>query len=163
VRAHYDAVFEELASSTQLEDAAVTHQEIERRRSIRAYPPSSFGAAKLREAVKLETEAGNRPTLILLEGVELDATPADEVADVRALAQELEAEVWLSAAAPGEQIESLPPSLSAVEELVSVILALEPHVGEGAVRLRALKDHDSTDLSALRVALDPRTLLLIRN
>jgi len=42
-----------------------------------------------------------------------------------------------------------------------VILALEP--GEEAVALRALKDHDNPDLTALHVALDPRTLLLIRS
>jgi len=31
------------------------------------------------------------------------------------------------------------------------------------VALRALKDHDNPDLTALHVALDPRTLLLIRS
>jgi len=31
------------------------------------------------------------------------------------------------------------------------------------VELRALKDHDNDDLSALHVALDPRTLLLVRS
>jgi hypothetical protein len=42
-----------------------------------------------------------------------------------------------------------------------VILALEPdHDG---VALRALKDHENPDASALRVALDPRTLLLKRS
>ena len=44
---------------------------------------------------------------------------------------------------------------------VSVILALEPR--DGAVALRAIKDHDNPDVSALHVALDPRTLLLVRN
>jgi hypothetical protein len=44
---------------------------------------------------------------------------------------------------------------------VSVVLALEP--GDDAVVLRALKGHDDADLSALHVALDPRTLLLVRN
>jgi hypothetical protein len=31
------------------------------------------------------------------------------------------------------------------------------------VVLRALKDHDNDDLSELHVALDPGTLLLVRN
>jgi hypothetical protein len=55
----------------------------------------------------------------------------------------------------------IPPQVAAVEDLVSVILALEP--GDDAVRLRALKDHDNRDLAALHVALDPRTLLLKRS
>ena len=39
-------------------------------------------------------------------------------------------------------------------------LALEP--GDGEMQLRALKDHGNPDLSELHVALDPRTLLLVR-
>jgi hypothetical protein len=42
-----------------------------------------------------------------------------------------------------------------------VVLALEP--AEGALALRALKDHDNPDVSALRVSLDPKSLLLIRS
>jgi len=41
------------------------------------------------------------------------------------------------------------------------VLALEP--GSGTVRLRALKDHENPDVSTLQVALDPRTLLLVRS
>lgn len=158
VRAHYDAVYEELASSTHLEDAAATHGEIERHRSIRAYAPSSFSAAKLRDAVKVESEAGNKPSLILIEG--LEEIGREDLLDVRALAAELAAEVWISVATSGERIESIPPEVVAVDDVVSVVLALEP--GESAVVLHALKDHDNDDLSALHVALDPQTLLLVR-
>jgi hypothetical protein len=42
------------------------------------------------------------------------------------------------------------------------VLALEPARG-GNLALRALKDHDNEDLSALHVALDPQSLLLVRN
>jgi len=41
------------------------------------------------------------------------------------------------------------------------VLALEP--APGTVTLRALKDHDNPDPSTLHVALDPRTLLLVRS
>ena len=43
----------------------------------------------------------------------------------------------------------------------AVILALEPE--NGAVALRALKDHENPNPEALRVALDPKTLLLKRS
>jgi len=161
VRAHYDTVFEELASSTQLEDAAVTHVEVDKRRSIRAYPPAGFSASKLRDAVKVEAEAGRRPSVILLEGIDLDGIGREELLDVRALAQELAAEVWISVASSAEQVPAIPKELVRVDDVVSVILALEP--GADSTVARALKDHDNPDLSALHVALDPRTLLLVRN
>ncbi len=159
VRAHYDTVFEQLASSTHLDDPAATHTEIERHRSIRAYAPSSFSAAKLRDAVKIEAEAGSKPSLILIEG--LEEIGRAELLDIRALAEELAAEAWVSVATSSEKVDGIPEEVKALTDIVSVVLALEP--GDGTVVLRALKDHDNDDLSELHVALDPGTLLLVRN
>ena len=161
VRAHYETVFDDLASSTRLENEAQIRSEIERGRSIRVYPPNSLSAAKLRDAVKLERETGGSPSLLVLEGLDLAAFGRSDVEDLRALAQELDAEVWLESACKDEREVRIPPQVAAVEDLLSVILALEP--GDDAVRLRALKDHDSKNLSDLHVALDPRTLLLKRS
>lgn len=161
VRAHYDTVFDDLASSTQLEDEAVVHRDVDRHRSIRAYPPSTFDAAKLREAVKLEGESGGRPELIVLEGFALGRADREPVLDMKRLAGELDAEIWLSAEVPEERVTRVPDALRPVEDLFSVILALEP--GDGAVGLRALKEHDNPNAFELQVALDPKSLLLKRS
>jgi hypothetical protein len=163
VRAHYDTVYEALAATTHLEDAVITHTEIDRRRSIRAYPPATFSSSKLREAVKVEAETGSKPTLIVIEGIDLDETDHDELQDLRALAQELAAEVWLSIASKDERVAGIPAALADAGSEISVILALDPGTGPGTVGLRALKDHDNPDLSELHVALDPKTLLLVRS
>jgi len=161
VRAYYDTVFAAFASSTHLDDVAVTHREVDQHRRIRAYSPGGFCAAKLREAVGVESEAGNKPSLILIEGYELAGLDRAELLDIRALASELAAEVWISVASDGEQISKLPKQVDQCQDVISVILALEPVTD--AVRLRALKDHENPDLSELHVALDPRTLLLTRS
>jgi hypothetical protein len=161
VRAYYDTVFDEFASSTHLDDVAVARSELDHRRSIRAYAPSGFNTGKLREAVKVEAEAGASPALILVDGLELGPEARAQVIDLKALAEELGAEVWLSVPCAGERVAGLPADLRRTEDAISVILALEP--GEGTVALRALKDHDNPDLSALHVALDPHTLLLVRS
>jgi hypothetical protein len=160
-RAHYDTLFEELASQARLEDAAQVHADVDRRRSIRALTSASFGAAKLREAVKIQQETGNAPALVIVENFDAARGSRAELADTKALAQELGAEIWLSVACPGEQVNGLPGALANARDAFGVILALEP---EGkSVALRALKDHENPDVSALRVALDPRTLLLTRS
>jgi len=161
VRAFYDTVFEDLTSTTHLADAARVRSEVDRRRSIRAYPAPGFNAAKLREAVKFESEAGGRPGLVIVDGLDLATAPRDELLELRALAGELQAEIWLSASLKDERVRGLPPEIRPIEDLLSVILALEP--GDSAVALRALKDHGSPDLSSLHVALDPKTLLLKRS
>ncbi len=161
VRAHYDTVFDELAASTHLEDEGLIHREIDRHRSIRVYPPNSMSTAKLRDAVKLECERDAKPTLIILEGVELAGLARADVEDLKALVGELECELWLESSSDHEQDISVPKAVTDFGELVSVILALEP--GDGVARLRALKDHENPDLSDLHVSLDPRTLLLVRS
>jgi hypothetical protein len=163
LRSYYDTVYEMLAASTHLEDAAVTHAEIDHNRSIRAYPPVAFSAAKLREAVKMDSEAGTRPTLVVLEGVDLATLPREDLLDFQALTQELAAELWLSVSLAGERADGIPDEVSRFDDVLSVILALEPHDSQEAIVLRALKDHDNPDVSDLHVALDPKTLLLIRN
>ena len=161
LRAHYDAVFDELATSTQIDDAVTTHQEIDRHRSIRSYTSGGFTIDRLRDAVKLETEAGKKPTMILIEGANLQGLERSELFEVQALAVELAAEVWLSVGCEDERVQSLPAAVEHIEDVVSVVLVLEPETD--VVRLRALKDHENTDLSALHVSLDPKTLLLIRS
>jgi hypothetical protein len=161
VRAYYDTVFDDLASSTHLEDTARVHQDVDRNRSIRAYPAGRFQSSTLREAIKIETETGPHPALVVLEGFHLEHAPAEEVEDLRALAREIDAELWISVACPEERVGEVPESLRRLEPLFAVILALEP--AEGTVALRALKDHDNPDVEALHVALDPGTLLLVRS
>jgi hypothetical protein len=161
VRAHYDTVYDDLAASTRLEDQRLIHGEIDRRRSVRVSPPGSLTTEKLRQAVAMETEAGGSPGLIVLEGVDLSSMTRAEALDLKALGKELDAEIWMESACAEEREVTIPPEVRALEDVFSVILALEP--GDDVVRLRALKDHENPDVSDLHVSLDPRTLLLVRS
>ena len=150
-----------LAASARLENEVQVHVDIDRNRSIRVYPKNELTPAKLREAVKVESEASGQPSMLLIEGLDFETTSREDLADFKALAGELAAEVWMSVSYSKEQISELPASVERVEDLVSVALALEP--GDDVVLLRALKDHDNPDLTELHVALDPKTLLLTRH
>jgi len=161
VRAYYDTVFEELAATSHLEDEATTHAEIDRRRSIRVYTPGGLTVPKLRDAARFDVEAGNPPSLLVVEGLDLGQAEGEEIDGLRKLARELKAEVWLSTSCDEERPDAIPPDVAKLGDLVSVVLALEP--GSGAVRLRALKDHENPDVSTLHVSLDPKTLLLVRS
>jgi hypothetical protein len=161
IRDHYDTVFEELAATAHLVDEAQVHVDIDRNRSIRVYPRNELTTAKLREAVKVESEIAGQPSLVVIEGLDFETTSRQDFGDLKKLAGELAAEIWLSVASNDEQIAQLPPPVERVEDLVSVVLALEP--GDDAMLLRALKDHENPDLTDIHVALDPRTLLLTRH
>ncbi len=161
VRRYYDTVFEALAAATHLEDVARIRSEVDARRHIRAYAPADFNANKLADAVKIESEAGARPTLIVIDGFGVADLEREDLAGIRALAQELAAEIWFSVVCAAEQIDGIPSTLRRCGDHVSVVLALDPKGHE--VTLRALKDHENEDLQNLHVGLDPSTLLLIRS
>jgi hypothetical protein len=160
-RAYYDTVFHELAHSTHLEDEARIHADIDRLRSIRSYAAPGFGPGKLREAVKFEEEAGIRPGLVVVEGYDVGAASGPEMRDMKALAGEIDAELWFSVACPDERVPGMPGWIEELGDAISVVLAMEPETE--AVALRALREHDNPDVEALRVALDPKTLLLVRS
>lgn len=162
VRDFYDTVFEELAKTTQLSEShAAVRAEMDRLRRIRVYPQGSFDAKRLREAIALEAELGPRPELVVVDGLDVAQRTAAEMEEWASAARDSQAEVWMAATVASERIAALPVELQSLERCFAVILAMEP--GEGSVALRALKDHDSSDVSALHVALDPKSLLLIRS
>ena len=161
VRDYYDTVFEALATTTHLEDVATVHVEIDRLRRIRAYPSSEFDADRLREALELEGQVGGKIGLVVVDGFDPATRRPEDLESIRDLARDKEVELWFSAPLPDERVESIPPVLQEVEPLFSVVLTPEPNGQE--VALRALKDHDNPDVSALHVGLDPRTLLLVRS
>ncbi len=160
-RAHYDTVFADLRETTHLEDAAVVQAEVDQLRTIRAVPAAGFGAAKLREAIQLCETTGGKPSAVIVEGYDVARASEPELDALRALATQIPAELWLSASAQTERIASLPSEFAKARERFAVILALEPE--NGGIALRALKDHENPNPEALRVALDPKTLLLKRS
>jgi len=161
VRDYYDTVFAELRATTQLADGAVVQGEIEQLRSIRAVASAGFSAAKVREAVQLTEAAGGKPSAVIVDGWDVARASAADLDALSALAKEIPAEIWVSAQSPSEKIAALPAGFAAARDKFAVILALEPEAG--AVGLRALKDHENPNPETLRVALDPRTLLLKRS
>jgi hypothetical protein len=160
-RHYYDTVFAELRATTHLEDGAVVQGEIEHLRAIRALPHADFCASKLRDFVKVSEETSGKPSAVIVEGFDVARASASELDALRSLATEISAEIWISAQAPGERIPRLPRELAAARDRFAVILALEPE--NGGVALRALKDHENPNPEALRVALDPKSLLLKRS
>ena len=161
VRDYYDTVFEDLAQSTHLEDVNSVRADIDRLRRIRAYPPADFNAERLFEALELENQVGGKVALVMIDGLNPATRTPDDLNAIARVAKEKEVEVWMSAPHTEGDDAALPASLAHAESLFSVILTLEANGKE--VALRARKDHENPDVSALHVGLDPKTLLLIRS
>ena len=55
--------------------------------------------------------------MLLIEGLDFETTSRQDFVDLKELAGELAAEVWLSISSSNEQIAQLPPHLSSVSKI----------------------------------------------
>lgn len=164
VREYYDGIFAELARSAHLEDVPAEHLLMERNRNIHTYLGSSFSVERLGDAIAfLKTHAHFEPVAVMIDGYRFEAAPAEDLESLRGLAREMDAEIWMTAVTHRESERNdrgIPEPVARVERAVSVIVSLA-HDGK-TVTLRLLKDHDNPDVSDLSIALNPTTMLLVK-
>lgn len=164
IREYYDEVFFDLAHNAKLEGAAEIRRDMERRRHIKAFLRGTFSVEKLREHIDLLRDVLDfTPAAIMMDGYDFESATPEGLGELRAIARGLKAEFWMSAHTHRESKRDavgIPEPLVGVKDSFDVILAMA-HDGK-SVHLRLLKDHDNPDVSDLSLALDPTTMLLVK-
>lgn len=164
VRSFYDEIFSDLAHARELEDVWKVRLEMERNRRIHCYLGGTFSIGKLGETIDFMREHGGfHPVAIMLDGYPFDDTTAEEIDELRAIAKNLDAELWMTAVTHREadaDVDGYPAPIGGLAGKIDVILQMAHDTK--AVHITLLKDHDNPDVSDLKLALDPTTMLLIR-
>jgi len=162
VRAYYDEIFMDLAHKRELEDVWKVRLELERCRRIHCYLDKTFSNDKLREALTFMREHGDfHPVAIMIDGYDFENGTSEDMRELRKIAGEVDAEVWMSATTHRESImneHGVPEPVAHLESELDVIMRMAHDTK--AVHVSLLKDHDNPDVSDLKLALDPTTLLL---
>jgi hypothetical protein len=162
VREYYNEIFHDLAEATALEDVAEVRREIESHRHIKAYLRDTFSIDHMRSHIAMLREMmGFVPVAIVMDGYDFSAATLEDLAELRAIAEGLKAEIWLAAhthrSDPRDE-HGIPEPVAHLASALGVIVHMA-HDGK-AVHLNVLKDHDNPDVSSLSLALDPTTMLL---
>lgn len=161
---YYDEVYAELAHDRALENVWQVRLEVERNRRVHAYLDGSFSIERLREAVGfMRTYSSFVPSAIMIEGLEFEQLEPEDLEGLRAIARGCDAEMWMTATTTrdAEKTErGVPAPLARWEADLDVILTMA-HEG-GNVQVHVLKDHDNEEIADLNIALDPTTMLLVR-
>lgn len=165
IRNYYDEIFTELARSERLEDASAVRLTIERNRRIHTYVEHSFNIDSLHTTLTyLRRHTELDPDLMIVDGFDWNQASDTDVDELRKIAQEQTAELWLSAgtdrAWEPQAGEALPEPVARFGSRVDVIVQLK--TTNGTVHLRLLKDHDNPEAGSISVDLDPTTLLLVK-
>ena len=97
------------------------------------------------------------------DGLDFEGTERSVFKGLKNLAQEFRCEIWLSALSHRHITETnergIPYPCNRVDDLLSIIIQLQPSHSD--VSLRLLKDHDKDGVSTYSVRLDPNTFLAI--
>jgi hypothetical protein len=165
VREFYDEVFTDLAESAKLEDAAAVHRDMERHRHIKAYLKNTFSIERLRDHVRMLRDVLEFvPSAVVLDGFDFENASESDLMELRGVARDLKCEVWISANTHRDSprdAAGVPEPVAHLKHMVDVIVHMG-HRGQSAVQLRLLKDHDNPDVSEVGLALDPTTMLIVK-
>jgi hypothetical protein len=165
VHSWYDALFDDLADSTKLENRNQVRLLLIRNRVIQAYGDTDFSHERLDDVLTLYADkAGYSPKAILIDGFDWESGKvverAAEIGAFKLAAKRLGAELWMSAqthrdGAPAHPTALVPPC-DAYNDVIDVAFFLEPEGTHASVRL--LKDHDNADLAETHLRLDTDTM-----
>lgn len=164
VRTWYDDILMEmLRQEKKLEHWAAIQLDVERRRHIHTYVGHSFSIERLRHGVELLRDVMHfEPQVVLVDDMAEDEVDPETVSSIKALAEEMGAELWMTCKTrregPQGEPGHLPPPADALEDLVDLALRLDPH--ESKIRLHVLKDRNRMIDEDLHLVLDPQTMLV---
>ncbi|MFQ5669185.1 MAG: hypothetical protein ACE5HD_01545 [Acidobacteriota bacterium] len=164
IRAYYDEIFNDLAHTRDLENVWQVRLDLERNRRIHSHLDGKFSEETLQKTLAfMRTYTDFSPSMILVDGFNFEEITDAILGGLRRLAHGFEAELWMTAVttrdAPHDQ-HGVPEPVARVASSVDVILRLA-HDGD-RVHVSLLKDHARSDVPRLKLALDPRTLLLVK-
>lgn len=173
VRAFYDEIFADLATTMKLEAPEAVKLEVERNRLIYSHlshaqkaPPSLRGGvssiAKILETMTFARDVAHfEPDVVIIDGFDFAGATPEAMKALTKLALDRKLELWLSALSQTRNPpkEGFPPSIDRFIDHISVVVFLEPE--KDTIRLRLLKDHDNKDLADLHLRLDPHSMRII--
>lgn len=164
VCAYYDEIFSDLAHDQELSDVWQVRLEMERNRNIHVYPDGNISADRLRQALGfMRDHADFTPNTIVIDDCDFNGLTSKDLSDLRDLGKEKDCQIWMSAITTRDAAVSddgIPEPVAHVRDKVDVVLRMA-HDGQG-VHIIPLKVRDQSPPESLELALDPRTLLLVR-
>jgi hypothetical protein len=165
VRSWYDDLLHETVRTGEAIDRLYEIQlAIERRRHIHTFAGNTFNPARLRHALALVSgQMDFHPEVLIVDRLDLEATPRSVVAELKEIAARAGAEFWMSCRVhregPAPQPGHLPFPADGIEDLVDLAFRLVHD--DGRMRLVVLKDKNEILERGTHLLLDPTSMLLL--
>ena len=161
----YEDIFKEISKKRELENAVSIHDEIIKNRVIMNFNQDGISTEQiLRSVGAMITEGKFAADQVLFDGFDFTVASTDDLKQIKEFAGKYGVEVWFSASLKPEEPyfdeQGHPVQLKSFEESLDVIITLA-YEGDH-VKLKAVKDRESTELKDMHLMLDPKTMLIAR-
>ncbi len=161
----YEDIFGEISKKRELENAVSVHDEIIKNRVIMNFNQAGISTEQILNSVGAMISDGNfAADQVLFDGFDFTIASADDLKKIRNFAEQKGVEVWFSASLKPEEPyfdeAGHPVQLKPFEDSLDVIITLA-YDGDH-VKLKVVKDRESTELTDMHLMLDPRTMLIAR-
>jgi len=164
VTSYYKVIFSELVKALDIKNEHEIKASVEKNRMILSYLNQSFKIQRLKEYLKnLREKVGHFPDTLIVDGLDFSKAERAVFEGLKEIAETSKVEIWLSALAGKEPLNvnerGIPYPCSRFDDLLSVILLLEPTQSEILVKL--LKHPDESATKGLQLKLNSNTFLAI--
>lgn len=159
----YEDIFKEIAKKRKLESAVDVHDEIIKNRVIMNFSQEGISTDQILSSLEAMITRGKfSADSLIVDGYDFSKSSLDQLKKVRAFADRLGMEIWISASIKGEEPifdeKGIPFELKPFLGETAVLITLK-YAGD-YVHMKLVKDHDEIPSRELQLKLDPKTLLI---
>lgn len=162
VTSYYNVIFSDLVKALEIDDETEAGMLLNRNRMILAYLNNSFDIKRLQSNLSnLKDQIDFTPDILIVDGLNFEEADMAIFKSFKEVAEEFNVEIWFSALSHRHITEKnekgIPYPCDRVDDLLSVIIQLDPR--ENGIFLKLIKDHDNEVLDGSSIRLDPNTFL----
>lgn len=162
----YEDIFKELAKRPKTKGALEIYEEIIRNRVIMNFSQEGTRTEQVLKSLEAMMVHGRfAADTIIVDGLDFSVVKPEELRAFKDFAGRLGLEIWFSASLRGQgplfDDAGIPIVLKPLMPSVDVLLTLHQH--EGHVHLTLVTDHGKPAAKNLKLKLDPRTLLIVKD
>lgn len=161
----YEDIFKELAKKPGLKGILGVYDEIIKRRVIMNFKQDGARTEQVLKSLEAMITCGKiAARTVIVDGFDFSQARPDELKQFKDLAAKLKLEIWFSASLhdrePLYDENGIPHLLQDFIGIIDVLLTLQHHGSH--VHLTLIKDHDKLAPRDVRLKLDPKTLLIVK-
>ena len=164
VLAWYEDIFDEFISKKNLENSIEIKNDLVKNRVLMNFNQDGVSGDQIVKSLRaMIVEGGFAAEAIIIDGLDFSRADHERIANVKALAKELNLAIWYSCTVKDEGAqydkENIPLLLKDFADLIDIVIVLNPKTDH--IELSISKDRSAHDTKALAMRLDPRSLLIL--